>query len=150
MIDGLISRKALFDEIKERYDLVHGETIIDPYYFAEMVMNAPAVDAEPVRHGRWEYYGNGTVSAYALCSMCGSGLAKEDAMHFDYCPYCGAKMDMNEAMDHQPKILKAEISLFDKEEVYENCTVQVLTNTTTGEVSVGWWQNDNAPEVLNE
>lgn len=30
--------------------------------------------------------------------------------------------------------------VFDKEEIYHNCTVQVLTNTKTGEVSVGWWQ----------
>ena len=33
-------------------------------------------------------------------------------------------------------------NLFDKEEIYQNCTVQVLTNTVTGEVSVGWWKND--------
>lgn len=35
-----------------------------------------------------------------------------------------------------------EVSIYDKEEIFENCTVQVLTNTKTGEVSVGWWQND--------
>lgn len=31
---------------------------------------------------------------------------------------------------------------YDKEEIFPNCTVQVLTNTVTGEVSVGWWKND--------
>lgn len=36
-----------------------------------------------------------------------------------------------------------ETNLFDKVEEYENCTVQVLTNTITGEVSVGWWRNNN-------
>lgn len=39
-------------------------------------------------------------------------------------------------------IVKVETNVFDKEEIYENCTVQVLTNTVTGEVSVGWWRND--------
>lgn len=34
-----------------------------------------------------------------------------------------------------------EINLFDKEETYPNCTVQVLTNTVTGKTSVGWWEN---------
>ncbi len=29
--------------------------------------------------------------------------------------------------------------LFDKEETFHNCTVQVLTNTVTGDTSVGWW-----------
>lgn len=36
----------------------------------------------------------------------------------------------------------AAIAFYDKEEIFENCTVQVLTNTKTGEVSVGWWQNE--------
>lgn len=38
-----------------------------------------------------------------------------------------------------------ESNLFDKEEIYPDCTVQVLTNTLTGETSVGWWENDNPP-----
>lgn len=33
-------------------------------------------------------------------------------------------------------------NLFDKEEIIENCTVQILTNTVTGEVSVGWWKGE--------
>ena len=33
-----------------------------------------------------------------------------------------------------------EINVFDKCEVHENCTVQILSNSTTGEVSIGWWQ----------
>lgn len=39
-------------------------------------------------------------------------------------------------------ILSVETNIFDQEEIYPNCTVQVLTNTVTGEVSVGWWRND--------
>ena len=40
--------------------------------------------------------------------------------------------------------MKAETvdaSIFDKETVYENCTVQILRNTITGEQSIGWWPN---------
>ena len=40
------------------------------------------------------------------------------------------------------EILAVETSIFDQEEIYPNCTVQVLTNSVTGEVSVGWWRND--------
>ena len=32
---------------------------------------------------------------------------------------------------------------YDKCETIENCTVQILTNTKTGETSVGWWRNDD-------
>ena len=35
-----------------------------------------------------------------------------------------------------------EINIYDREEIHENCTVQVLTNSVTGEVSVGWWDNE--------
>ena len=33
-----------------------------------------------------------------------------------------------------------ETNLFDKEEIIEGWTVQILTNTVTGETSVGWWR----------
>lgn len=40
-----------------------------------------------------------------------------------------------------PVITSMEIGLFDREDIYPDCTVQVLTNTITGETSVGWWEN---------
>lgn len=43
---------------------------------------------------------------------------------------------------YEPELVKVATNMFDKEEIYQNCTVQVLTNTVTGEVSVGWWKND--------
>ena len=49
-------------------------------------------------------------------------------------------------MDGQSKIVKVETNFFDKEEIFENCTVQVLTNTATGEVSVGWWRNEGGEQ----
>lgn len=36
-----------------------------------------------------------------------------------------------------------ETNIFDVEEIHHNCTVQVLTNSITGEVSVGWWENED-------
>ena len=39
--------------------------------------------------------------------------------------------------------IKVETSFYDKEETFPDCTVQVLTNTATGETSVGWWKNGN-------
>ncbi len=45
-------------------------------------------------------------------------------------------------MDDKSKIVEIETNFYDREEIYENCTVQVLTNTVTGEVSVGWWRNE--------
>lgn len=35
-----------------------------------------------------------------------------------------------------------DMNLYDIEEIYPNCTVQVLRNSYTGKTSVGWWIND--------
>ena len=59
------------------------------------IRNAPIIDAEPVRHGRWLYnsyptvwYGHGEPPEW-VCSEC-----EERAYNtYDYCPNCGAKMD---------------------------------------------------------
>lgn len=59
------------------------------------IRNAPTIDAEPVRHGRWLYnsyptvwYGHGEPPEW-VCSEC-----EERAYNtYDYCPDCGAKMD---------------------------------------------------------
>ena len=32
--------------------------------------------------------------------------------------------------------------VFDEEEIHENCTVQILRNSATGEESIGWWKNE--------
>lgn len=83
----------------------------------EAINDAPTIDAEPVRHGRWITYlymyayetgkeedewqvvdaeDDGRI---AHCSLCG-GFALldggEDYVHSKYCPHCGAKMDGGE------------------------------------------------------
>lgn len=45
-------------------------------------------------------------------------------------------------MDKETTIVNVETNFFDQVETYPNCTVQVLTNSVTGEVSVGWWKNE--------
>lgn len=33
------------------------------------------------------------------------------------------------------------VNIYDKETIIPDCTVQILENTVTGDVSVGWWRN---------
>lgn len=40
-----------------------------------------------------------------------------------------------------PEYVETESNLFDVEEIHDNCTVQILRNSVTGEESVGWWPN---------
>lgn len=49
---------------------------------------------------------------------------------------------LNVLIETDDSRVKIETNIFDKEETIENCTVQVLENSVTGEVSVGWWRNE--------
>lgn len=53
---------------------------------ADILSELPTIDAEPVKHGRWEYK---HFSSEPHCSFC---LA-EYPVETNYCPNCGAKMD---------------------------------------------------------
>lgn len=44
-------------------------------------------------------------------------------------------------IEAQGKPILKSSNIFDQEEIHENCTVQVLKNSVTGECSVGWWKN---------
>ena len=59
------------------------------------IANAPTIEAEPVRHGKWgeaEIVGyNGYHAVYARpCMLCGSYTREHKP---PYCSNCGAKMD---------------------------------------------------------
>lgn len=90
---------------------------------AEKVTAAPTIDAEPARHGRWEWYEYWGDAAFRdppeiydagwACSACGTALLQYLQSHFpdipsytecaseekptlECCPCCGAKMDAKE------------------------------------------------------
>ena len=55
-------------------------------------------DIEPVRRGKWKRKENTKVYWYA-CSSCGEDVPKNeygDDYFSDYCPNCGAKMDLGD------------------------------------------------------
>ena len=40
------------------------------------------------------------------------------------------------------KPITVETNIYDTEEIHHGCTVQVLRNSVTGDVSVGWWKEE--------
>lgn len=34
------------------------------------------------------------------------------------------------------------IPIYDECEIHHNCTVEIWKNSKTGEVSIGWWENE--------
>lgn len=67
--------------------------------FVEATALLPVSDVAPVRHGRWDDSGryrfeNGDLAI--RCAGCGCSLREEEFEKFvwNYCPVCGAKMDL--------------------------------------------------------
>lgn len=56
---------------------------------AYVVENAPTIEAEPVRHGRWIFKGKSNGRSIYQCSECKNDISGSAA----YCKECGAKMD---------------------------------------------------------
>lgn len=84
----LIDRHALLKKVYENTQ--ERERMTDGEWCRKCIYEAPKVDAEPVRHGRWiEGTSRGSYSIY--CSYCGSH--KETICPSDYCPDCGEEMD---------------------------------------------------------
>lgn len=82
MDNDLISREVLLEK------LLMPTKVEIPASVIEAIMGAPAVDAQPVRHGKWIRQDD-TFTRYK-CSECGSENHKG---YENFCLYCGAKMD---------------------------------------------------------
>ena len=65
---------------------------------ARYISIQPTIDAEPVRHGKWD---DTRVAFFRKCSECGATVKNNlpdvfldcDIRDLHYCPNCGAKMD---------------------------------------------------------
>ena len=103
-----ISREAAV-KIAEKYGLGNGSVLGRHTGLADCIAieieGLPAADVEPVRHGRWEGY---THSCYCGIDQCGDPIFREKPVYYcsnpkcrrktvvkeNFCPSCGAKMDL--------------------------------------------------------
>ena len=96
MANDLISRKALLEivRLKMQGDAMSRDEMSAIEWAENEVLEAPTVDAAPVRHGRWI---EGTLSSRLICSECGHEAKYNENANEPYftkfCPECGARMD---------------------------------------------------------
>lgn len=95
-----IERQAAINKIRYRertYGCVRNT-------YSNVIKNLPAADVAPVVHGYWKpiypdkILGRQNRAKYYECSVCGGTLSDEVYSHgldFNFCPNCGAKMDMD-------------------------------------------------------
>ena len=60
----------------------------------DVIEREPAVDAVPVRHGRWIKRGYSCGENEYECSACHETEWRTSASRMKYCMFCGAKMDL--------------------------------------------------------
>ena len=87
------------DEYIKREDLLELYRIDDPVLnenghvplpvIRQNIMDIPAADVAPVRHGRWVCVDTDT-EQFFLCNRC----KKKEYWESDYCPSCGCRMDL--------------------------------------------------------
>lgn len=89
MYNDLISRADLLEEADKRRSEVNyhddAEICTGMDAIIEVIEDISAVDAEPVRHGRWTFPWTSPE-----CSAC----RKTQKWTSKFCPNCGAKMDL--------------------------------------------------------
>lgn len=101
-MDDLIVREAAIKEVEEWAE--HGHEVIHWTGIKAILETQPAVDAEPVRRGRWierhHAYSDeeSPIEEWqsAKCSVCGKYHTTPYMYYFtdyNYCPHCGAKME---------------------------------------------------------
>lgn len=70
------------------------------YVSADEIANAPTIEAEPVRHGRWIHTDMAASWKPSCKDECGEchyhDKDRRDLSDFIFCPMCGSKMDGGE------------------------------------------------------
>ena len=87
------------------YEYIERKALRDTLYDADAITMSgvkilnqfPVADVAPVRHGRWVSVPH---KLARICSVCNRDepykFADIDADVYDYCPNCGAKMDLED------------------------------------------------------
>lgn len=94
-MDDLISRQDIYEKLiydtTKTISLGCGTEYVVMWRIADAINEAPAVDAVPVVHGRWERAFNLKPS----CSVCGEYhlYSWSDHKNCNFCPNCGATID---------------------------------------------------------
>ncbi len=73
------------DEMLKEYE----HSIYDTTDLAEMLYYMPAADVQEVKHGRWV-----NIYGWVHCSVCHQEPPNESNIESNYCPNCGALMDL--------------------------------------------------------
>ncbi len=85
-------------ELRQRININFGS--VTRFIVKSILKDAPTIEAEPVKHGRWEKTEDDFYMGLTIfkCSVCREewvfeDMSDVDGLNYHYCPNCGAKMD---------------------------------------------------------
>ena len=64
--------------------------------YGEYVKMIEPLNNEVRKAGKWVEWRNDGIRIYANCNECGGAVSFSTRKTFEYCPYCGAKMERSE------------------------------------------------------
>ena len=69
-------------------------------------------------------------------------LPVDEDVEANFCPVCGWSLE--------PRDKLKKMNIYNKIKRYNNCIVEVLTNSVTGDVNVSWSPTDKTEEIFEE
>lgn len=84
-----IERKSLIDHLNQSAAKHYSRAV------ECVIEQEPAADVEPVRRGQWKPAGFTFMGNCVDCSECGYRIAASIGQNWNYCPKCGAKMEVS-------------------------------------------------------
>lgn len=86
----LIDANPIFDKVEANYRMSEGVQHVCEREFLNLICDAQTVDAVPVVHGEWKIGIDANGDPVTYCSNC----KMPNYVQTNYCPDCGAKMNM--------------------------------------------------------
>lgn len=111
LIDANAAEDKIMREAKNHADDLDMIGIALIVSFARMLRDEndfPTIEAEPVRHGRWDeiqcFSEHGIPMASYECTNCGNDIERQRGVVPAYCEFCGAEMDGGHIADASKKV----------------------------------------------
>ena len=76
------------------------------------------------------------------CPCCNGEIGRCNFLNVTIWDYIPKNCPLEEVPDN-PHEINVTASIYDLEEVHENCTVQIWKNSNTGKYSIGWYENND-------
>lgn len=89
-----------YEFLNSERERCNGEPIVgtctqNNQYLMDVIKKAKTVEAEPVRHGKWLKRNTSEMQeTFVCCSICGYPVSYHWRGNENFCPNCGAKMDV--------------------------------------------------------